>query len=70
MDILILGRLKICVVDIDVSPPNYTLDALFCGISSTEAREVKQNHRRGRLELGNFLYCPVSDPFPTLKVKI
>ena len=54
-----LESLKICAVDHERCPLDFSLDALFCGISTSETRAIRKACVSSQIDLKNLQLCPV-----------
>ena len=65
-----LERLCICVCGTQITPPNFSLDALFCGMNNDETSYIRKRRNEGNLDLTAFQYCPARPSILWAKSKI
>ena len=65
-----LERLSICACGTQITPPNFSLDALFCGLNNDETRYIRKRRSEDNLDLTVFQYCPARPSLLWAKSKI
>ena len=65
-----LERLSICVGGTQITPPNFSLDALFCGLNNDETEYIRTCGKEDNHDLTQFQYCPARPSILWAKSKI